>query len=476
MHRISPELSKVTALASRKLAALPGHPWQPTQMCSVDERAAERLLREVNHAQLVASNRERLCRVYPKATRVLSDNVDPDLFAMLCAAGFQMIALNLQTQDETTAYATALFGQNGRCGYLLAPPRSDRGLSLRVGLFSAVHVSRVGEGRIAEPPPRWHGYVPRLDTKVEAPSAAADPSDVYVTMQLIGPGFCCAVHTLGGAAAAAHDSLVSSPRGEGSPTGVRRGSTGRGEGSPTGFRRGSTRGLSSASASAAGDAAQLDAKALRPLQRHAWRSSTVLGNGFNAQWGASRRGSLGDRNSRPGEVAHLLASRPELTVLRVCVWSASSVRLGAKGAGPPREWLEPSTLPAVKDAGQTSDTLLATAAVQLLSLRGGLRALQLTHPRGGEPIELCSILCQIEIDDEAAVPFEALDADGAAHLVGRHRTRAQKGLPLPTNIVRRFMRRASNTSIVSATAPAPAGPDDGGSVEEDEPILQPSVI
>jgi hypothetical protein len=162
-------------------------------------------------------------------------------------------------------------------------------------------------------------------------------------------------------------------------------------------------------------------------------------------------------------------------VLRVCVWSASSVRLGTNGSGPPREWLEPSTLPAVKEAGQSSDTLLATAAVPLLSLRGGLRALPLTHPRGGEPIELCSVLCQIEMDDEAAVPFDALDADGTSNLVGRQRGRGQKGLPLPTNLVRRFMRRTSTTSIVSAT-PAPAGTDEAGSMEDDESAVQSSVV
>mmetsp|Transcript_32252 Transcript_32252/g.102810 ORF Transcript_32252/g.102810 Transcript_32252/m.102810 type:complete len:283 (+) Transcript_32252:64-912(+) len=282
-------------------------------------------------------------------------------------------------------------------------------------------------------------------------------------MQVIGPGFCCAVHTLTGAAD--RGSRLSSPRDEGSPA-VFGGSTAAAAACDY-----------SASHSAGDDGVQLDAEALRPLQHHAWRSSTVLGNGFNAQWGNHRPGPDGDRAaaSRPGEAAHVLASRPELTVLRLCVWSASSVRLGANGAGPPREWLEPSTLPAVKEAGQSSDTLLATAAVPLLSLRGGLRALKLTHPRGGEPIELCSILCQIEMDDEAAVPFEALDADGTSHLVGRQRGRGQKGLPLPTNLVRRIMRRTSTTSIVSATL-VPAGADDGCSIEDDEVILQSGYI
>jgi len=489
-RRVSAELSEITALASRKLTALPGHPWQATQMCSVDERAADRLLREVSHDQLVASNKERLCRVYPKATRVLSDNVDPELFAMLSAAGFQMIALNLQTTDEATAYATALFGQNGRCGYLLAPPRSERGLALRLTLVSAVHVPRAGEGRIAEPPPRWYGLVPRLDTTPQPPSAASDSADIYVTVQVIGPGFCCAVHTLGrdGAVVEASSSNKVSPREVAAQAAAAKAMTAAAAASAA------MRSEVNPSPSNVPHKSPVDAETLKLLQRHVWRSSTVLGNGFNAQWGtkppAERRGegdagttarsefSVRDVRGTLGEDAFVLASQPELTVLRVCVWSASSVRLGVAGGRTPKEWLAPSTLPAVKDAGQASDTLLAVANVPLLSLRGGLRAIQLSHPRGGEPIELCSIIARIALDDETEVPFDALDghsAPGANSTIGRPKGRVRPSYP--ANLVRRFMRRASNTSMAAAV-PLPSYPE-GANPEDDEVPqrpLQSSVI
>ena len=48
---------------------------------------------------------------------------------------------------------------------------------------------------------------------------------------------------------------------------------------------------------------------------------------------------------------------------------------GGAARGVPAEWLAPSTLPSLKEVAQSSDTLLAYAAVPLLSLRGGVRAL-----------------------------------------------------------------------------------------------------
>jgi len=273
-------------------------------------------------------------------------------------------------------------------------------------------------------------------------------------MQVMGPGFCCALHTMSGVMGGG--SAVSSSRYDTSPAALRDGS-----GPPSACS--GVRGV------------RVDADALRPLQRHIWRSSTVLGNGFNAQWGVEgarrpRAASASEQKARPCEDAHVLASRPELTVLRVCIWSASSVRLGAAGGNPPREWHEPSTLPSVKEAGQASDVLLATAAVPLLSLRGGLRAFYMTHPRGGEPIDLCSILCHIGIDEATDVPFDSLDGDGAAPTISRPRGRARQALPLPGNLVRRLMRRASTTSVISA--PPARAADDGRASYEDEPGLQ----
>ncbi|EOD26820.1 hypothetical protein EMIHUDRAFT_443371 [Emiliania huxleyi CCMP1516] len=367
-------------------------------MCSINEREATRLLRELDSEQIVSINRTRLCRVYPHYSRYASDNVEPELFANLSASGFQMVALNLQTPDDAFVYASALFSQNGGCGYLLAPPRST-GLALRVSLLSARHVPKVGEGRVAEPPPPWHGSVPRLDTKSEPPSGATEAADVYVTMQVIGPGFCCAVNR----------SVAEGP----------------------------------------GEAADTDAVArLRGLQRCVWRSSTVLGNGFNAEWGVAhadeegRAGAGGAPRAAAAEEAEVLASRPELSVLRVCVWSASSAPLSASN-GVPAEWLAPSTLPSLKEVTQSSDTLLAYAAVPLLSLRGGVRALKMMHPRG-EPIELCSVLCDISLADDA-VPFDDLSGAGSTPPSALVPARSGKSL------LRKFiMRRGTSSSTLSS--------------------------
>ena len=335
----------------------------------------------------------------PSPSTLPSRQVEPELFANLSASGFQMVALNLQTPDDAFVYASALFSQNGGCGYLLAPPRST-GLALRVSLLSARHVPKVGEGRVAEPPPPWHGSVPRLDTKSEPPSGATEAADVYVTMQVIGPGFCCAVNR----------SVAEGP----------------------------------------GEAADTDAVArLRGLQRCVWRSSTVLGNGFNAEWGvahADEEGRAGGAGGAPraaaAEEAEVLASRPELSVLRVCVWSASSAPLSASN-GVPAEWLAPSTLPSLKEVAQSSDTLLAYAAVPLLSLRGGVRALKMMHPRG-EPIELCSVLCDISLADDA-VPFDDLSGAGSTPPSALVPARSGKSL------LRKFiMRRGTSSSTLSS--------------------------
>ena len=49
---------------------------------------------------------------------------------------------------DALPFVSALFEQNGRCGYLVAPPRSKHGLAMRVSLIAARHVPRAGEVRI----------------------------------------------------------------------------------------------------------------------------------------------------------------------------------------------------------------------------------------------------------------------------------------------------------------------------------------
>nr|AGQ56873.1 phospholipase C gamma 2 [Paralichthys olivaceus] len=69
-------------------------------------------------------NCKALSRIYPKGQRVESSNYDP---YPLWAVGCHMVALNYQTADKYTQLNSALFGLNGRTGYVLQPElmRSD---------------------------------------------------------------------------------------------------------------------------------------------------------------------------------------------------------------------------------------------------------------------------------------------------------------------------------------------------------------
>ena len=60
----------------------------------------------------------RLCRVYPRATRVASSNADP---LPLWRTGAQLVCLNMQTNDLPTQLHYALFELGGGSGYVLKP-------------------------------------------------------------------------------------------------------------------------------------------------------------------------------------------------------------------------------------------------------------------------------------------------------------------------------------------------------------------
>ncbi|PVD29972.1 hypothetical protein C0Q70_09233 [Pomacea canaliculata] len=59
-----------------------------------------------------------MMRTYPAGMRIDSSNFNPVIF---WAFGIQMVALNYQTEDTAIALNTAMFEQNGRCGYVLKP-------------------------------------------------------------------------------------------------------------------------------------------------------------------------------------------------------------------------------------------------------------------------------------------------------------------------------------------------------------------
>uniref|UniRef100_T1IQR7 Phosphoinositide phospholipase C n=1 Tax=Strigamia maritima TaxID=126957 RepID=T1IQR7_STRMM len=59
-----------------------------------------------------------LMRTYPAGMRIDSSNFNPVIF---WAFGIQMVALNYQTEDAALHLNTAMFEQNGQCGYVLKP-------------------------------------------------------------------------------------------------------------------------------------------------------------------------------------------------------------------------------------------------------------------------------------------------------------------------------------------------------------------
>jgi len=68
--------------------------------------------------KLLEYNARHLSRVYPKGTRVGSDNYDPSL---AWDYGCQVVALNFQTINPATLSNYAMFSQNSNAGYVLQP-------------------------------------------------------------------------------------------------------------------------------------------------------------------------------------------------------------------------------------------------------------------------------------------------------------------------------------------------------------------
>jgi len=74
---------------------------------------------EVDSARkLIGYNTRHISRIYPKGTRVTSDNYDP---ALAWDHGSQIVALNFQSLNNAMLSNWALFSQNGGCGYVRKP-------------------------------------------------------------------------------------------------------------------------------------------------------------------------------------------------------------------------------------------------------------------------------------------------------------------------------------------------------------------
>lgn len=92
--------------------------FHPCYQCSsLNENAAKKLCRKQPHA-LIAHTETQLVRAYPAGMRIDSSNFNPVIFWTF---GIHMVALNYQTEDVALHLNSAMFEQNGRCGYVLKP-------------------------------------------------------------------------------------------------------------------------------------------------------------------------------------------------------------------------------------------------------------------------------------------------------------------------------------------------------------------
>ncbi|XP_046860364.1 1-phosphatidylinositol 4,5-bisphosphate phosphodiesterase beta-4-like [Xenia sp. Carnegie-2017] len=95
------------------------------EMTSFNETMATTLLKQ-EPVDFVNYNKRQLSRIYPKGTRVGSENYIPQVF---WNAGCQMVALNFQTLDVPMMLNLGKFEYNGKCGYIRKPDfmcRTDR--------------------------------------------------------------------------------------------------------------------------------------------------------------------------------------------------------------------------------------------------------------------------------------------------------------------------------------------------------------
>ena len=87
------------------------------QCCSLNENSTKKLCRKQPLA-LLAHTETQLMRTYPAGMRIDSSNFNPVMF---WSFGIQMVALNYQTEDAALHLNSAMFEQNGRCGYVCKP-------------------------------------------------------------------------------------------------------------------------------------------------------------------------------------------------------------------------------------------------------------------------------------------------------------------------------------------------------------------
>ena len=176
------------------------------QMSSFGESRASKALYEQRGAEWALHNSQQISRVYPRGSRIDSDNYDP---LPLWNVGVQMAALNWQTHDLPQQLNMSKFSVNDRCGYVLKPPYLRRRPAegeeagdtrretpvlevpttltvLRLDILGAVHVPTPGEVGRGDLEPYHFPWWAQAGVRPEPSSTACDP---FVTVEAFGGAF-----------------------------------------------------------------------------------------------------------------------------------------------------------------------------------------------------------------------------------------------------------------------------------------------
>ncbi|XP_057707966.1 1-phosphatidylinositol 4,5-bisphosphate phosphodiesterase delta-4 isoform X2 [Corythoichthys intestinalis] len=186
--KLSQELSDLVVYCrSVHFRGFKGNPLQSkcNEMSSFSESKAKRLAKEAG-ADFVQHNVKQLSRIYPSGLRTDSSNYNP---TELWNVGCQIVALNFQTAGLEMDLNDGLFGQNGRCGYVLKPnfmrdnrttfnpekPEEQPGynpLRLSIQVISGQQLPKVNqkEGSIVDPLVRAEVYGVQQDQAKEETS------------------------------------------------------------------------------------------------------------------------------------------------------------------------------------------------------------------------------------------------------------------------------------------------------------------
>lgn len=151
---VAPELAAITYNVSTSFSSFEDFaanckgPWEIVSF-------VETRLETLNTNDFIEFNKKNLSRIYPKGSRTMSSNYNPEPF---WAAGCQLVALNLQTRGKVVWANEGKFRDNGGCGYLLKPhwmlfdhlPPSDNPypIELTIEIISARQLPKPKKGDV----------------------------------------------------------------------------------------------------------------------------------------------------------------------------------------------------------------------------------------------------------------------------------------------------------------------------------------